>query len=382
LIYNNGNKGGVFATSIRTDDMLEETRKIISDFINADSTEEIIFGPNFTSLTFSISRALARTWSKGDEIIVSRLDHDANVSPWVLAAQDAGVKVNYIDIEEGTCKLKMDEFSDLLTERTKLVAVCAGSSSVGTTTDIKLISTLAHRVASLVYVDAVAYAPHRFIDVKEWKADFVGFSTYKFFGPHVGVLWGKRELLMNLSAYKIRPAPELLPDKWMNGAQSYETIAGARAAIEYISYIGEKNIDQNSFISELTGLKASIRAGMLAIEEYETILTWKFINEIKNRPYYKLWGVKDPSQKEWRLPTIAISLGNEKSIDIARFLAENNIYIWSRSVYSISLSERLGLEKTGGFIRVGFVHYNTEDEMKKLISLLDKYYFLSSGKIN
>lgn len=373
LITKNGNKGGVFPTSVKTDEMLEETRKIVAEFINAPDSNEIIFGPNFTTLTFNMSRSLARTWNKGDEIILSRLDHDANVSPWLLAAEDAGVVVRYMDIDDTTCQIKLDEYQKMLSEKTKLVAFCAASSSVGTKTEVKKIAQMAHSVGAIVYVDAVAYAPHDSIDVQEWEADFVGFSTYKFFGPHVGLLWGKRKYLEALPAYKIRPAPNTIPSKWMNGAQSFEIITGAKAAIEYLAYIGKENPSYQQLYPKFSGRQLDTHAGMAAIAEYESSLTWKFINEIKKRPRFTLWGISDEKDKAQRVPTIAISLGNEQSDKIAKYLAENNIYIWSRSVYSISLSERLGLEQTGGFIRVGFVHYNTFEEVDTLLEKLDSY---------
>jgi cysteine desulfurase family protein (TIGR01976 family) len=373
LLTKNGNKGGVFPTSVKTDEMMEETRKIVAEFINAPDSNEIIFGPNFTTLTFSISRSLAKTWKQGDEIILSRLDHDANVSPWVLAAEDAGVVVRYMDIDDNTCQINLENYKNVLSEKTKLVAFCAASSSVGTRTDVKTIARMAHEVGALVYVDAVAYAPHDSIDVQEWEADFVGCSSYKFFGPHVGLLWGKREYLEALPAYKIRPAPNEIPGKWMNGAQAFEIVTGAKAAIEYLAFVGKENPSFRKNYPQFTGRQLDIHAGMSAIAEYESSLTWRFIDEIKKRSRYTLWGVSDEKDKMWRVPTIAISLGNEQSDKIAKYLAKNNIYIWSRSVYSISLSERLGLEKTGGFIRVGFAHYNTFEEVDTLLEKLDQY---------
>ncbi len=373
LITKNGNKGGVFPTSVKTDEMMEETRKIVAEFINAPDSDEIIFGPNFTTLTFSMSRSLAKTWKQGDEIILTRLDHDANVSPWVLAAEDAGVTVRYIDIDDSTCQLDLEGYKNILSEKTKLVAFCAASSSVGTRTDVKTIARMAHEVGALVYVDAVAYAPHDSIDVQEWEADFVGCSGYKFFGPHVGFLWGKRKYLETLPAYKIRPAPNKIPGKWMNGAQAFEIVTGAKASIEYLAQVGKENPSYQKAYPDFTGRQLDIHAGMAAIADYESTLTWKFINEIKKRPQFTLWGIDDEKDKMQRVPTIAVSLGNEPSDKIAKYLAENNIYIWSRSVYSISLSERLGLEQTGGFIRVGFVHYNTPEEIDTLLEALDNY---------
>jgi cysteine desulfurase family protein (TIGR01976 family) len=373
FLYTNGNKGGIFPRSVETDKIMDETRQIMAEFINAPGADEIILGPNFTTLTFNMSRALARTWKPGDEIVVSRLDHDANVSPWIAAAEDAGVTVRYLDIDEGTCQLTEENLRKVLSDKTKLVTFCAASSSVGTKPDVKRLTEVAKEAGALVYVDAVAYAPHGPIDVQDWGADFVGCSTYKFFGPHMAFLWGKRDLLESLPAYKIRPAPNTLPLKWLNGAQTYELAAGAKAAIEYIAHIGEKNPAFQERFPHFTGRQLNIHTGMAAIEDHETKLAWKFIEEMKKRPRYTLWGITDEALKDQRVPTIAVSLGDEKSNDIATYLAGKGIDIWSRSVYSISLSERLGLEEKGGFIRVGFIHYNTDEEVETLLKALDDY---------
>ncbi len=372
-LYTNGNKGGIFPRSRDTDQLMDETREIIADFINAPEADEIVFGPNYTTLTFGMSRALARTWKKGDEIIVSRLDHDANVSPWVAAAEDVGVTVKYFDIEEGSCQLTEENLLKVISDKTKLLAFCAASSSVGTRPDVKKLTTIAHKFGALVYIDAVAYAPHAPIDVQDWGADFVGCSVYKFFGPHMAFLWGRRALLEGVQAYKIRPAPNTLPLKWLNGAQTYELAAGVKAALEYIAHVGEKNPSFRSHYSQFKGRRLALHAGMAAIEAHEAALTWYFIDEMKKRSDYTLWGIIDEKDKAQRVPTIAVSRDGEQSNDMATYLAEKGIDIWSRSVYSISLSERLGLEDTGGFIRVGFIHYNTFEEVDFLLKCLDEY---------
>lgn len=370
LVHRNGNKGGIFRRSVETDEMMDETRAILADFINADDPEEIVFGSSFTANTFNISRSLAKTWQAGDEVIVSRLDHDANVSPWLMAAEDAGATIKFLDIEDGSCQLTVENLQSLLSEKTKLVTFCAASSSVGTKPAVSELAKICKNAGALVYVDAVAYAPHGPIDVKEWGADFIGFSTYKFYGPHVSVLWGKRELLESLPAYKIRPAPDTLPLKWLNGAQPYETIAGVRACIEYLGHVGAK--------CEVDGAKSDdrktlLKGAMLAIQGYEEGLTDHFLSQIQQDSRYKVWGLTDPKRREERVPTIAVSMDGGRSNDIAIYLAGKGIDIWSRSVYSKSLSERLGLENTGGFIRVGFAHYNTLSEIDKLSEALSQF---------
>lgn len=383
LIFHNGNKGGIFPRSVETDKVMDETRKIIAEFLNAPEPNEVILGDNFTNLTFRMSRALKETWNPGDEIIVSRLDHDANVSPWVRAAEDKGITIKYFDIEDDTCQLTAANLEKLMTDKTRLVAFCDASSSVGTRPDVKALTATAKKYGALVYVDAVALAPHVPIDVQDWGADFVGFSAYKMFGPHIGALWGRKELLESLPAYKIRPAPNSLPMKWLNGAQPYELAAGFKAALEYIAHVGNENPSYKEKFPHFAGRQQSIHAGMAAIEDYETDLTWYFINEIKKRPGFKIWGVTDEAQKDQRLAPVAISLAGASSNSMGNFLAARGIDVWSRSAYSVSLSERLGLEisndpgtgpdRVGSFIRVSFNHYNTVEEIDTLLSALDTF---------
>lgn len=377
LLLRNGNRGGIFKRSRECDDVVLGARTIVAEFLNADSPDEILLGSNFTNQTFAISRALARRWRPGDEIVVSRLDHDANVSPWLSAAEETGVAVRFIDIEDGSCQITPAALEEVLGERTRLVAFCAASSSVGTRPDVKALTALAHGVGALVYVDAVAFAPHAPIDVKDWDADFVGCSGYKFFGPHIGFLWGRRHLLEEVDAYKIRPAPNLLPVKWENGAQPYELMAGLTAAIEFMADIGRTSPGHRAAFPHFTGRQLDIHAGMAAIEDYEGRLTWDFIDAMKRRPLFKIWGIDDIARRGERLPPIAVSLRNVRPDDLARHLDRNGIDVWSRTVYSISLSERLGLEtpenreRRGGFIRICLSLYNTQEEVDTLLHVFD-----------
>jgi cysteine desulfurase family protein (TIGR01976 family) len=379
LRNNNGNRGGVFPRSVETMRLMNETRSCIADLINAPDADEIILDANFTTLTFNLSRAISRTWAAKDEIVVSRLDHDANVSPWVFAAEDAGVKIRYFDIEDETCQLTTENLRAVINDRTRLVSFCAASSSVGTRPDVKALTALAHRVGALVYLDAVAYAAHAPIDVQDWGADFVGCSGYKFFGPHMSFVWGKRHFLETISAYKVRPAPETLPIKWVNGAQTYELAAGLKAAIEYIAYVGQANPSHNYLFPHFDGRRLHVHAGVAAMEAYEQLLMWPLIAELKSRARIKLWGITDEHRKNERVPPVAVSVAGVKPNDLAIYLASRGIDVWSRSVYSISLSERLGLEgrdnrgNIEGFIRIGLSHYNTDEEVRCLLRALDEY---------
>jgi cysteine desulfurase family protein (TIGR01976 family) len=358
---------------------MNESRAIIAEFLNAEDPDEVILDANFTALTFSMSRAIARSLRPGDEIVVSKLDHDSNVSPWVRAGEDFGITVKYLDIEDGSCQLTEENLLRVISDRTKVLAFCAASSSVGTRPDVQRLAALGHHYGSLIYIDAVAYAPHAPIDVQKWNVDFIGCSGYKFFGPHLSFLWGRRELLEALPAYKVRPAPNTLPIKWVNGAQPYELAAGVKAAIEYIAQIGERNPGYHAMYPNFYGRKRNIHAGMSAIEAYETELTWKLIEGIKMRPQLKIWGIADEARKGERVPPVAVSIPGARPNDIAAYLDEMGIDVWSRSVYSISLSERLGLESPdkpgnpGGFIRIGLTHYNTFEEIDRLLDALDNY---------
>jgi cysteine desulfurase family protein (TIGR01976 family) len=227
----NANHGGCFSTSIDSDAILCDAHAAVADLLNARSPAEVVFGQNMTSLTFHLSRSIAAGLLRpGTEVIVTRLDHDANVSPWVLAARDAGATVQFVDIRPEDCTLDLEDLSRKLSRRTKLVAVGAASNAVGTVNDIRAITEWSHAVGAKVFVDAVHYAPHGPIDVQAWDCDFLACSAYKFFGPHVGILWGAEELLRELPAHKVRPAANTIPDRWMTGTQNHEGIAGVAAA--------------------------------------------------------------------------------------------------------------------------------------------------------
>ena len=242
----NANHGGLFATGRQSDALLDDAHRAVADLFGADDPETMIFGQNMTSLTFALSRALAKTWRPGDEIVVSRLDHDANVTPWVLAAADAGATVRHIEIHREDCTLDLDDFAAKLSPRTRLVTVGQASNAVGTINPIRVIVRQSHEAGAMVFVDAVHFAPHGLIDVARSGCDFLAASAYKFFGPHVGVLWGRRELLERLPAYKVRPAPDGLPGRWMTGTQNHEGIAGTAAAVDYLADLGRNLVPQGT----------------------------------------------------------------------------------------------------------------------------------------
>jgi cysteine desulfurase family protein (TIGR01976 family) len=347
LVRTNANRGGFFAVSEDADAMLDRAHRAVAGFLDAPSSDEIAFGQNMTSLTFAFSRALGRTWKPGDEVMVTRSDHDANVSPWVLAARDAGATVRWIDIDPVTCTLDLDTFRRQLGDRTKLVAVGLASNLSGTIHPVAEIAREARRAGALSFVDGVHYAPHGPISVRDLGCDAFACSAYKFFGPHVGILWGRRELLETLAAYKVRPSPEAPPGKWMTGTQNHEGIAGTLAAIEYLNAIG-----------------------MPAIRDYEKTLARRLLDGLAARPRFRVHGLGADRLDE-RVPTIAITDRHLKPRQIAEHLAAREIYVWSGNSYALELSERLGREPEG-IVRLGLVHYNTSAEVDALLEALDR----------
>lgn len=357
----NANHGGLFTTSQESDAVVDDAHQALADLLNASSPCEIVFGANMTTLTFALSRALARTWKPGDEIIVTHLDHDANVTPWVLAARDAGAVVRQVDIHPEDCTLNLDDLARVLNPRTKLVAVGVASNAVGTVNDVRAIITLAHAAGAQVFLDAVHYAPHGPMDVQAWDCDFLACSVYKFFGPHVGVLWGRGELLDALPAYKVRPSPSKPPGKWMTGTQNHEGLAGAAAAVAYLaSVVGSGNRRQ------------MVRAGLIAIQEYERGLAEQLLAGLAERPKIKVWGITDLKRLGERVPTVAITVRGHSPAEVAKHLARQQIYVWNGNMYALALTERLGLEVQGGIVRLGLVHYNTEAEIVRLLQALDQ----------
>lgn len=336
----------------------EAARAAVADLLNAQPTE-IAFGQNMTSLTFSLSRALARTWAAGDEIIVTRLDHDANVAPWLAAAADRDVTVRWLDINPADCTLRLETLGELLTPRTRLLAITAASNAVGSMTPIAQVAALAHRVGALVYVDAVHFAPHALIDVQALDCDFLACSVYKFFGPHTGVLYGRYALLAALEAYKVRPSPALPPGKWETGTQSFESLAGVTAAVDYLASLG-------------TGAtrRAQLVTAFDRISAHEQALSAYFLQHATTVPGLKVYGITDIERLGERTPTFAVSLAGWSAADLARALGDRGIYVYAGHYYAVEVMRRLGLLEQGGLVRIGFVHYNTQREIDRLTATL------------
>ena len=375
LLESNANHEGAFATSIASDAVLEEAHQAMADFYNATGPEEIIFGNNMTTLTLHISRSISRDWQAGDEIIVTRLDHDANVSPWLLAAQDRGCKVNWVDfnLEDGT--IKLDELQKALERKPRLLAVGYASNSLGTINPVAKIIKMAHAAGTLVYIDAVQYAPHGPIDVKKLDCDFLVSSAYKFFGTHAGILYGKRELLERLFAYKVRPATNHLPGKFETGTQNHEGIAGVLGAIEYFEWVGKQfGSEQLEGLIEAgyMGRRMELKKAMVAIRACEFELSRALLNALQSVPGVKIYGLIDTQRLDERVPTFSFRMEGLPPHLMAEKLAQEGIYTWDGNYYALNVTEQLGVEDNGGMLRVGATHYNTLEEVQRLKEALLK----------
>jgi cysteine desulfurase family protein (TIGR01976 family) len=386
LSNNNANTGGAYATSRATDLVIAGARSAMADFLGCDA-DEIVFGPNMTSLTFAISRAIGRELGSGDEIVLTHLDHDANVSPW-RALEERGVRIQFADIREQDCALNIDDLASKITRRTKVVAVGYASNAVGTINDVRTIVRLAHEIGAVAYIDAVHYAPHGSIDVRELDCDFLACSTYKFFGPHMGVLYGKRAHLERLQPYKVRANTNAVPQRWEWGTLNHECIAGITACVEYLAELGAHiSADHVALDAPVRGgqvaphsrrgemLLAAVRRGAIQvayqmIRAHERKLIDVMLAGLNEIPGLKLYGITDPARIDSRCPTFAVRIDGHSPLELATRLGERGIFTWDGNYYAIDLTERLGVEKDGGFLRIGFVHYNTEEEVDRALSEL------------
>jgi cysteine desulfurase family protein (TIGR01976 family) len=357
----NANTGGAYATSRETDEMIAGARAAIADLL-ACERDEIVFGPNMTSLTYALSRAIGREIGSGDEILLTHLDHDANISPW-RALEESGAKIQFADINEADCTLNMEDLERKITRRTKIVAAGYASNAVGTIHNVKRIVQLAHDKGAMVFIDAVHYAPHGPIDVRALDCDFLACSTYKFFGPHMGVLYGKRSQLERLDPYKLRANTNAVPQRWEWGTLNHECIAGIGACVEYLAELGRQ-------AGETGNRHMKIRAAYGAIQGHERELAARVLRGLREISGLRLYGIADPARLTERCPTFAIRATRHTPLELATKLGEKGIYTWDGNYYAINLTERLGVEQSGGFLRIGFVHYNTEEEVERLLAEL------------
>ncbi len=362
----NANTHGAFATSIRSDAILEEAHAAVADLLGAASPAEVKLGQNMTSLTFALSRSITRVLRPGDEVVISRLDHEANRAPWIAAATDAGATVREIAFDPAACTLDLGSLDAVLSERTRLVAVGYASNAVGTINPVAEIVRRAHAVGAWTFVDAVHYAPHGLLDVARLGADFLACSAYKFFGPHVGILWGRAALLDTLPAYKVRPAS----DRWETGTQNHEGIAGTLAAVEYLADVGERFGAAGGAAGAGSSRRSRLTAGMRAIEAHERELSARVLVGLAAIPGLVVHGLADPARVAERTPTFAVTLAGWTPRGLAEALAAAGIYAWDGDFYATTLIEDLGLAASGGVVRLGMVHYTTFDEVDRLLATL------------
>ncbi len=378
LRRSNANHGGAFATSEESDELIAEAHVAAADFLGA-TPGEIVFGQNMTSLTFAVSRALGRTMAAGDEIVVTRMDHDANVAPWLALQEERGVVIRWLDVRPEDCTLDLAGLEKALGPRTKIVAVGLASNAVGTVNPVASIAEMAHDAGALVYVDAVHAAPHLAIDVTALGADFLVCSPYKFFGPHLGMLYGREELLAGLAAYRVRPAGDELPGKWETGTLPGESLAGLLASFGYLEWLGGTYGRPGGTGRSLAGRlghggagarQARLRAAMAVIRATELGLARRALTALGDVPGLRLRGIADPERLAERVPTFAFTMTGHSPREIAEELGRQGIAVWDGDYYAWELIRSLGLADSGGMVRVGLVHYNTAAEIDRLVEVL------------
>jgi cysteine desulfurase family protein (TIGR01976 family) len=363
LRHGSSNTHGVFATSVEVDAQIQAAHEAGADLLGANP-DEIVFGQNATSLLLHLSRSFSRTLRAGDEVVVTRLDHDANVRPWVLAANDAGATVRWVDVRDDDVTLDVESLDEVLTDRTRLVAFTLASNAVGTMPPAaELIRRVKERTGAVVAVDGVHAAQHVAIDLHGLGADLVATSPYKFFGPHQGMLGVRRELLETWEPYKLRPASDANPDRWETGTQNHEAMAGTVAAIEYLADLGR---DGGGGVSR----RAAIEAAFAAVHAHERALALRFLAGILEIPAVRLYGIADPARVDERTATFAVRVGDRHPLDTAGALAERGIFVWDGHYYAIEVFDRLGLLDTGGAVRIGFCHYHSAAEVDRVLEAL------------
>lgn len=364
----NANSGGSFITSRRNDEMTATVRQYMADFFNAPSANEIVIGPNMTTLNFALSRALAQTLADGDEIVVTKMDHDANIAPWIAIAEERGLDVKWVDIHNEDCTLDMGSLEDVLSRRTKVVATVQASNAVGTVNPVGQIAAMAQAVGALHVVDAVQSAPHVPIDVQEIGCDFLLCSSYKFYGPHLGIMWGREDLLNSLPAYKVRPAKDQAPYRWETGTPSYETWNGLLACLQYWEMLGRRY--GGAELPKFQGRRLMMKRAMMAVQDYERELTRALIEGLQSIPGITIAGITDSDRYQWRVPTVALVKAGRSPDDIAAYLAAKDIFVWSGNYYALEIMQRL--ERPDGMVRVGIGQYNTIEEINTMLEWIEE----------
>jgi cysteine desulfurase family protein (TIGR01976 family) len=366
LIGVNANLGGQFDTSVEASAMVAAAHAAAETFVNARHPGEVFFGQNMTTLTFAMSRSIGASFQPGDEIVLTRMDHDANVAPWLMLAEDRGLVVRWLDFSPETFEFDLADLKALMTERTRLVAVCYASNVLGTINDMPAVSRIAHDAGAWVYVDAVQYAPHGLIDVQALDCDFLVCSAYKFYGPHYGLFWGRKDLLEGLRAYKVRAASDELPWRFTTGTTNREQLAGVHGAIDYIASLGDDGVPNAS-------LRERLASGFQVMKAYDDMLALRLINGLQSINSVRIFGLTDPAAIDRRVATVTFAVEGTPSVDIARFMAGDGVQVWNGHNYGLEANRRLGILDSGGGVRVGPVHYNTVEDVDRIPELLGRF---------
>lgn len=371
LLHKNANLGGYFASSVDAGQVVDAARAAMADFLNAPSADEIVFGQNMTTITLHMSRSIGRLLRPGDEIVLSQMDHDANVWPWVLLARDLELAVKWLPFNRATFEFELDVLDELLTDRTRLVCVGGASNLTGTINDIAAICSKARAVGAITYIDAVQSAPHVATDVQQIGCDFLVCSAYKFFGPHQGILWGRRALLEQLEPYKVRPAAPEIPGCFETGTQSHEGFAGVAAAVDYFAWIGETMAgDFTGRWSHVSGRRRAVHSALDLLFAYEKSIGQHLIDGLTEMDGVTVQGITSAGAMERRVPTVSFTHDSVAPAAIAESLARQNIFVWDGHNYAVEVAKTLGIYETGGAVRIGPVHYNSHAEIDELLGAL------------
>ncbi len=376
LVESNANLGGFFVTTQAADAVVEQAHGGMADFLNAASPREVVIGPNMTTLTYQMSRALGRWIDPGDEIIVTRMDHDGNVAPWLQLAEDRGAVVRWLDFDRDSYEFRPEALDRLLSKHTKLLALNHASNLIGTINDVKGLTAKAKSAGALVYVDSVQYAPHGPIDVQDLGCDFLVCSAYKFFGPHLGILWAREDILRELPAYKVRAVGDYLPDKFECGTPNIEGMAGLNGTLAYFDWLAERTVGEahRTPYRHMSMRAQALHAVVDVFADYERNLTARLVEGLQGISGLIIHGITREADFARRVPTVSFTLNGVSPRDIAKGLAEENLFVWSGHNYALELVHHLGIDEREGMLRVGLAHYNTLEEVERLLAVLRETY--------
>ena len=365
MLTNTSNAGGHFVTSVATDAVWQKAHEDASMFLGAHSFREVVIGQSMTSLVFHLSRSICRDFVPGDEIIISRMEHEGNVGAWLEIAKEKDLIVKWVDFNHETWQVEPDDLAAQLSDRTKLVALNFASNMTGSINDIPALAKLAKDAGALVFVDAVQLAPHHLVDVYALGCDFLACSSYKFFGPHLGLVWGQGELLRGLYPYKGRCVSDDTPDRFECGTPQYELLAGLSATVRYFQDLGRMG-------SSATEPRTLIRAAYQMSRDYEEPLTNLMIDGLQQIPGVKIYGITNPNRITQRVPTVSLRHATMPPSDIAQALAKEGIFVWHGHNYAYEPARSLGLPLDEGVVRIGLSHYNTTEEIEAIILAIEK----------